>query len=257
MNFIHACHRPVSPRRVRCGAIALLVLSSTFCLHAQAVPAGTLFPVLLDQTLDSHKSKPGERISAKLMQDVPLPDVTIKRGAKLLGQVTAVSSGSGNVPWKLSVQFNRLESGKQSIPINVSLRALASLQAVGNARQPINNDDAAATAWDLNRFQVGGQVAFTGQRIVKGQNGEVVGHIPEPGAVLGVALANPDRGCPEAPSQAIQAFWLFSTDACGVYDQRNLSYDHGTGGPKAGVIVFQSTGKINIRAGSGWLLQQN
>ena len=77
----------------RLSAILLLCLAGS-CLWGQQIPSGTLLPAMLDDTFDSDKSKPGEAISAKLRQDVPLPDGgKIKRESKILGHVVAVTTG--------------------------------------------------------------------------------------------------------------------------------------------------------------------
>jgi hypothetical protein len=53
--------------------IGLVVLAvATGGLWAQRIPPGTLLPVMLDNSFDSDKGKPGDAISAILRQDVPL-----------------------------------------------------------------------------------------------------------------------------------------------------------------------------------------
>ena len=36
--------------------------------------SGTALPVMLNSTLDARRAKPGQPISGRIMQDVPLPD---------------------------------------------------------------------------------------------------------------------------------------------------------------------------------------
>jgi hypothetical protein len=242
---------------MRTSAILLGFLLVTASLCAQQIPSGTLLPAMLDNTLDSDHSKRGEKITAKLMQDVPLPDGRkIKRESKLLGHVVAVSPASSPHGASISVHFDQVDIDKRLVPVNLGLRALATMQAVAAARQPVNADSGiGTTGWDANIIQIGGQVAFNGQRIVKSQKGQVVGKVVEPGAVLGVPMANPDRGC-LAPvgNTSDQAFWLFSTDACGVYGEEDMTIAvDGT----AGQIVLKSPKEITLRGGSGWLLQAN
>ncbi len=232
----------------------------TTTLWGQQIPAGTLLPVMLDDNLASDKSKPGDEIAAKLMQDVPLPDGRkIKRGSKVQGRVISATPASSGHRARISVQFDRIDFDKQLVPVSVGLRALAAMQAVAKARQAVNANSGFGTdAWDLNLVQVGGQAVFTGQRIVKSQNGQVVGRVPEPGAVLAVPMPNPARGCPATSSNTSgQAFWVFSTDACGVYDIKGLTFVSGIGGGTPGQIVLKSPGKVVVRGGSGWLLQVN
>ncbi|HZD31935.1 MAG TPA: hypothetical protein VE779_09770 [Candidatus Angelobacter sp.] len=240
--------------------LLLLTLASS-CLWAQ-LPSGTLLPVMLDKGIDSSKAKPGDEIVAKLQQDVPLSDgVKIKRLAKVTGHIVAVSPASDGEPASLTVQFDHVEIEKDSATISTGLRTLASIAMVNQVRQPVTTGMASMTArsarWDLNPSLIGGQVTYPSQKLVKTRSGQVVGKTPEPGAVLGVPIANPDHGCAGPTSHAEQAFWVFSTDACGVYDIKNLTYVSGIGEDNPGKIVLSSPKTVEIRAGSGWLLQVN
>jgi hypothetical protein len=210
---------------------------------------------MLDDTLDSSRTKPGQQISAKLRQDVPLSSgQKIKRNSKVSGHVVAVSGGN---PASITIQFDRIQIGKNSIPVTTSLRAVASMEAVADARQPANpNSGYGTTSWDWNMLLIGGQGAFNGQRVVKSQNGQVVGKVVEPGQIVGFPMANPERGCAGAVQDSSeQAFWLFSTDACGAYGFKDLTIVGNTGAK--GQITLQSPQKIVVRDGSGLLLQTN
>jgi len=243
--------------RTLVGLTAVLTLA--VCLPAQQVPTGTLLPAMLNSSLTSDKTKAGGGISAKLMQDVPLPDgKKIRRGSKLLGHIVSVAPTSPGHPASIVVQFDRIVIDGKDVPITTSLRALASMRAVSTAQQPVNGSSGNGTSvWDWNMVQVGGQAVYNGQRVVKSQTGQVVGKVPEPGAVLAIPLPNPTLGCSgESDSTAEQAFWVFSTDACGVYGYSHLALDIGRGGP-SGQITLQSPKSITVRGGSGWLLQVN
>jgi len=245
--------------------MAILVRLVFFCLAAsslwaQQLPTGTLLPVMLARSIDSDKAKPGDEIEAKLMQDVPLPDNTkIKRETKVMGHVVAAGGPSDGKKASIKVQFDKLESGKELVPISTGLRALASMQLVAQARNPGNMNVAPGTSvWDLNVSQIGGQIAYNGQKIVKAPNGQVVGKVVEPGAIVGVPMANPARGCKGSASNASeQAFWVFSTNACGLYDEKGLTYTSGIAGQHAGQITFKSLKNFTIRGGSALLLQIN
>ena len=240
--------------------IGVLILALTTApVWGQQIPAGTLLPVMLDSTIGSDKSQPGEEIVAKLRQEVPLPDgAKIKRNSKVLGHIVAVSPASGGQPAKISVQFNNVEIGKQTVPVSVGLRALASMQLVARAKHPANATSGPGTSvWDLNMSQIGGQIAFNGQKSVKSPTGQVVGRVVEPGAVMGVPIANPARGCAAPTDSTEQAFWIFSTNACGLYDEKGMTFVSGIGGKTPGKIVLKSPKSVIIRGGSGLLLQVN
>jgi hypothetical protein len=240
------------------GLFVLILATAT--VWGQQIPAGTLLPVMLDNTVDSDKSKPGEQIVAKLRQEVPLPDgAKIKRNAKVLGHIVAVSRASSGDEVSLTIQFDHVEIGKQSVPVSIGLRALASMQLVAQAKIPanLNAGMGGSSVWDQNMSQIGGQIAFNGQKIVKAPNGQVVGRVVEPGAIMGVPLANPALGCAGPANNTEQAFWVFSTDACGIYDQKDMTYVNGIGGENSGKIVLKAPKSVEVRGGSAWLLQVN
>jgi hypothetical protein len=242
----------------RLSAILLLCLAGSF-VWAQKIPAGTLLPAMLDDAVDTEKSKPGEAISAKLRQDVPLPGKSkIKRESKILGHVVAVSPASDGNPYQITVQFEQIEVNKRPVNISVGLRAYATMELVAQSRRPPNaNSGNGTSVWDLNLSQIGGQIAYSGQKVVK-WNGQAVGRIPQPGAVLGVPMANPELGCAgPGANTSEQAFWAFSTNACGIYGSDDMTLVSGIGGANSGQIVFKSPKKITLRGGSGWLLQVN
>ena len=230
-------------------AIGLILLLAAVSSSAQQIPSGTILPTMLDNTLDSSSTKPGQQISAKLRQDVSLPNgQKMKRNAKVLGHVVRVSGGN---PASITVQFDRVEMGKSPVSIALTLRALASMEVVSDAKIPPNpNSGYGTTSWDWNMLLIGGQAAFNGQRVVKSQDGKVVGKVVEPGAIAGEPMANPVGGCTASSTE--QAFWLFSTDACGAYGYKDLTIE---GSGNSGQIVLQSPQKIVIHSGSGWLLQ--
>jgi hypothetical protein len=224
------------------GLTAILLV--TACLCAQQIPAGTLLPAMLDDTVDSDKSKPGEAISAKLRQDVPLPGGgKIKRESKITGHVVAVTAASDGNPYQISVKFEQIEVNRRP---------------VAQSRQPANaNGGNGTSVWDLNLSQIGGQIAYNGQKVVRWK-GQVVGRIPQPGAVLAVPMANPEFGCAgPGANTSEQAFWVFSTNACGIYGNNDMTFVTGIGVTSPGQIEFKSPKKITASGGSGWLLQVN
>ena len=88
------------------------------------------------------------------------------------------------------------------------------MELVAQSRQPANaNSGNGTSVWDLNLSQIGGQIAYNGQKIVK-WNGQVVGRIPQPGAVLAVPMANPEFGCAGPGANKCRAGIL------GLLDQR-------------------------------------
>src|SRR5271165_3916621 len=110
-------------------AIGLFCAAAT--LVAQDIPAGTALPVALNSTLDAKKDKPGEKIEARLMQDVPLPSGgKIKSGSHVIGHVLELTKpGSGGS--RIALKFDQLQDGGNTIPLPVSARAIAAMEIVG------------------------------------------------------------------------------------------------------------------------------
>ncbi len=122
----------------------LLVILFAFSARALAeisIPAGTILPVALRSSLNSKKSKAGQAITARIMQDVPLSTgEKLPAGSKVIGHVIEVSEAeNGGV--RLSLRFDTLVTRKRRIPINTSLRALASSMSVWEAQLPLTGPD--------------------------------------------------------------------------------------------------------------------
>ena len=230
-------------------AVALLLISPAF---AQTIPAGTVLPVMLNSTLDAARNNPGQTITGRIKQDVPLPDgSTIPKNSTITGQIVSATATS---PSSLAIKFDRLTIKGREFPITTHLRALASMTAVFEARSPTNAlDDYGTSPSDWNTVQVGGAGVFrgSGQLIADGQ---VVGHATDYGAVTAKLVAAPARGC-EAEDDREQALWIFSPSACGVYGMTDLKIAHAGRTDPVGVIEFESPRNVRIQGGSGWLLR--
>ncbi len=237
-------------------AILLSFIPLRAAQPVQTLPTGTLLPVMLSNNLDSDKSKPGEKISAKLKQDVPLPDRGIvKAGAEITGHIVAAKRGGNGSTASVVFVLDQIRLDGSEHPITTGLRALASMMAIADARKPINSVALdGSSAWDYNTRQVGGDVVF-GRKDVRSEAG-VVGMSPEPGWVIGVPLANPDAGCEAPDNKNLQAFWLFSTSACGVYGEENesLQISRHPSDSTAGQITLVDPKRILVRSGGGLLL---
>jgi hypothetical protein len=230
-------------------------------LFAQsAIPAGTILPVALKTSLDSRKVKAGQVITARIMQDVPLsPSSTIHEGAKVIGHVIEVNPAKGTKGAKMAFQFDTLVVSKRRIPITTNLRALASMMAVEEAQLPESGPDRGTPESVWTTDQIGGEVVYRGGGPVA--NG--LRSVGQPTTAHGVLVhvsakpGTPCRGEIDGNDQ-LQALWVFSSDACGVYDFADLTIvDAGRSNPIGQITLASEKGDINVRSGSGMLLRVN
>ncbi len=236
------------------AAVLLAALRGYAAEPVQTLPPGTLLPVMLNSNLDSDKSKPGEKISAKLKQDVPLPDRGIvKAGTEITGHVVAAKRGGEGSTARVVFVLDHIRMNGSEYPLTTGLRALASMMAISEARKPINSVALdGSSPWDYNTRQVGGDIVF-GRKDVRSEAG-VVGMSPEPGWVVGIPRANPDAGCDAPENKNLQAFWLFSTSACGVYGDDDLQISRHPSDSTAGQITLLDPKRVLVRGGGGLLL---
>jgi hypothetical protein len=238
--------------------ISVMMLSAH--LFAQSVvPAGTIIPIGLNSSLNSRKARPGQVISGRVMQDVPLsPGWKIRAGAKLIGHVIDVKPAADARGGQLSLRFDTLVESKQRTSITTDVRALASAMAVEEAQIPVSGPDRGTSpaAWTTN--QIGGEVVYRGGGPVA--NGlRSVGE-PTYGGVLVHVSAKPGTKCRGEidDNDRLQALWVFSSDACGTYGFADLAIIHAGRDNPIGEITLTSTkGDVNVRAGSGMLLRVN
>jgi hypothetical protein len=234
--------------------LALIVLLMSAELFAQStVPAGTILPVQLDSSVRSNKLRVGQTVSARLMQDIELPNTTIHAGAKALGYITAVqTAGRG----KVSLRFDELVTKHRRIRIITDLRALAGMMDISDAQIPVSGPDRGTSEYSWTTEQIGGEYRSAG---FVGRGSSVIGLSLADGALVHPASKSGTECRGEvAGNQQPQALWVFSSDACGVYGLPNVILVHAGRRNPIGEITLQSLhGDVNVRAGSGLLLRVN
>ena len=225
-----------------------------------AVPPGTILPVRLNSTISSAKGTPGQVITGRIMQDVPLPlGAKISEGSKVIGRIVEVVPSANGVKARISLQFDKLISSHKTISITTNLRAIAGFMAVLEAQTPpIGPSESDVYRW-LTTVQVGGDVVYgEGGVVTTGQDpDQVVGRAVN-GGVLSQVRAKQGTECRGAVdgNDGLQALWVFSSDACGVYGLEHISIAHAGRTDPNGVIVLTSdSGNLKVPGGAGMLLR--
>jgi len=188
------------------------------------------------------------------MQDVPLPGgARIPRGTKIIGHVVAVKRASATSKGEVSLRFDAVAMKKQTVPVTTHLRAITSMMAVSEAQVPEFGPDRGTPQYIWTTDLIGGQVNYHGGGLVT-QGGEIVGH-SAPYGVLVRADTIPGTPC-RSDGDQLQAFWVFSSFACGVYDYGDLALIHaGRTDPRGEFTIQAAKGNVNLRSGSGLLLR--
>ena len=226
-------------------------------LFAQiTIPPGTILPVALKSSLNSRKARVGQVVIARVMQDAPLPQGTIRAGSRVIGHITNVKQADATSGAQVSLRFNTVATRKQRVQITTNLRALASMMAVEAAQVPESGPDRGTSqnAWTTD--QIGGEVVYRGGGPVA--NGLMPVGKPTNDGVLVYISAKPGSKCRGdiEGNDRLQATWIFSSDACGVYDIPNLEIPLvGRTNPVGEITLASEKGEVNLRAGSGMLLR--
>jgi hypothetical protein len=243
---------------VHAGAIAAEGASD----GSPAIPPGTILPVRLNSTISTTKSRPGQVITARIMQEVPLsPGVRIQAGTKVIGHIVERVPASTGAQTRISFQFDQLVSSHQTTSITTNLRAIAGFMRIVEAQiPPIGPGESDVYRW-LTTVQVGGDVVYgEGGPVTTGEDpNQIVGKKVN-GGVLGQVRAKEGTKCRGAidDNDSPQALWVFSSDACGTYGLEKISIAHAGRTDPVGVIVLVSdSGNFKIAGGAGMLLRVN
>jgi hypothetical protein len=230
------------------------LLAIPLAASAQSVvPSGTILPISLDGGLNAGKVHAGQTIRATVMQDVP--GTAIRRRAHVTGHVIeATTAKNGEQTLKITWDGVLIDGGMVSIRTN--LRALASFVEVEQAQVPEDMSSRGLTPETWTTQQIGGDQYYRGGGpVAEGDN--AVGSVTPWGA-LGVPRAQsgmPCRGVTHDNTQ-LQALWLFSVDACGLYGYPHLQISHyGRDDPQGTIALSSRNGKLKLDSGSAMLLR--
>jgi hypothetical protein len=266
-----------SPRRatLMLSFFALLILAPFYELPAAAqtaglgskeltktqsleIPPGTILPVRLNHGLSSRNARAGQQVTGRIMQDVPLPNKEkVPEGAKVLGTIISVDRAANASNGKVSFRFDTLEIHRNKIPIVVNLRAIAGFMEVQSAQTPEFSPGFGTPYIWSNTRQIGGDEVYGVGGPVTNQASETVGKGVY-GGVLVHVRAQPESRCRGAldSDDRLQALWVFSSDACGVYGIQGVRIAHaGRTEPVGEIVLVADQQDLLVRGASAMLLR--
>jgi hypothetical protein len=258
----------LSPNKAVFGVAGGLLLATAFQFAMFAgpspvqttpnIPPGTVLPIRLDGSLDINSLRPEQRFEARIAQEVPLPSKEkISLRSRVMGTVISVNKDSDSSAVSVSLKFDQLEEKKATLNITSSLRAVASFQAVRNAQMSLTGADAGSPAGWATTVQIGGDNRFGDGGKVRNTQKQAVGKGVLGGVMVHIA-ANPALGCdgPAAGNDRLQALWVFSSNACGVYDLRHVKIIHNGQADPVGVITLEfAKAGMKLESGTAFLLR--
>jgi hypothetical protein len=224
------------------------------------IPQGTILPVRLNSAISSNKSRPGQVITGRIMQDVPLvPGVKIRAGTKVLGHIVERVPASKGATARVSFEFDELVASPRTIAMTTNLRTIAGFMQIAEAQVPPSGAGETEVYRWLTTVQVGGDLVYGEYGpVTSGENSEVIIGKKVNGGVLGVVRARAGTNCRGAIDGNLdaQALWVFSSDACGTYGLEHVHVAHAGRNSPVGVIALTSDkGELKIAAGAGMLLR--
>jgi len=152
-------------------------------------------------------------------------------------------------PSMLSIHFDKLQTGGAAIPVNLSLRAIASTIDSEEASRPhyLDETDRVGTI-----TLIGGTEFTPFDKIIQSDGGDAIGYNRKNGVFARLIGSGHCRGTNTEQSVAI-----FSPDACGTYGfAGDYLADNGQDG--SGIFTLAAHGRsLKLYAGSTALLQVN
>jgi len=242
--------------------VCLLFYAGTL-VAANTIPAGTILPLELKTSLDSRTAKVGQTITARVAQDVPLPgEEKIRAGSKVIGHVVEVRQirdADGHVTnAKLAIRFDTIMMSGAAVAVTANMRALASPLAVWTAQIPTSGPDRGTSQDEWTTVQVGDDEVVYGRGGPVTNGSQVVGESTFSGVVAPAASKPGSRCRDDGDPGRMRAWWVFSSNACGLYSLSNLELVHAGRTPPIGEIDLASVdGRVRVKGGSGLLLNVN
>lgn len=266
-----SCRKFLAPFVASASLFAVLLSPTSLCAQVNAssdtkgiqgpelqIPAGTILPVALIHGFSSKNAKANQPIAARVMQDIPLAASSkIPTGAKIFGTVLSTEPAAHHGTARITFRLDRLQIGNKSFPVITNLRAIAGFVEVQFAQTP-ETSPGFGTPWPwVTTRQIGDDEVYGVGGPVTDRNGQKVGHGVF-GGVL-VRVRTPEGGdCRGAmdSDDRLQALWVFSSDACGVYGMDGVKILHAGRSEPVGEITLQADQRdVVVRGGDALLLR--
>jgi hypothetical protein len=249
------------------GLAVLVVLGSSIQVAAMTrglLPPSTALPVRFVHSVDARKAHIGDTVLATTLQVVILPGgERLAKGTVLKGHVVdARAFHSDSTPYaeqqasRLSIRFDEIERGDLTIPVNLSVRALANTLDSSSAESPHWLDESDPFPF---KTLIGGGEFSPSDKIVKGENGIVVAVNRRQG-VFARLLASENNGSGAglncSASDAEQSVAIFAPNACGLYGFVDESMPR-AGRRGSGTFTLESRDhSVKLYAGATALLEE-
>ena len=226
--------------------LAILFVSSTVAL-TQADKSGvelkapTTFPIVFSNTVSAARSHAGDPVEAKTSQAVHLRSgAVIPAGTKISGHVVSANAFVyDDMPYvrqkqsTLTIQFDSLEFRGESLPLKVTVRAMADPITSEEARMPQAND----VGSQGTVTQIGGDQLTPSQSNVHSSYGDDVVAYNKRDGVYAHLIANGDCNA----SSVEVSVGVFSGSACGLYGFNHVSALETGSAAKPSMLTLVST----------------
>jgi hypothetical protein len=202
--------------RILALSTALLLSPPALLAQNASLDASTTLPIMFTRSVDASHAKQGDAVEAKTFQKVRLANGnSVPSGARVIGHVVAADGYTfDKTPYAkqkastLSIHFDTLQSGTLSIPLNVTVRAMADPITSSNAYAPLSNDLDSRSP----RTLVGGDQLYASQSGIENMDGDIVAYDRRDGVYAHLISNGPcDGGSVEV------SMGIYSASACGVY----------------------------------------
>jgi hypothetical protein len=237
--------------------LAVCTAGTTVPAQSQVLPQSTAIPVRFEHSIDTKKAKVGDVVTAKTIQAVALPGgKSIAKGALLVGHVAALDAFrfdqtpyAHQKPSMLSIHFDKLQTGDAAIPVNLSVRAIASTIDSREAGYPHGIDE---TDHVGTMTLIGGRTFSPLDKMIQSEDGDAIGYNRRTGVF---ARLIPSGSCNGTNTE--QSIAIFSPDACGAYGfGGDYLADNGRDGSGTFTLALRGH-SVKLYAGSTALLQVN